>query len=494
MQRNALNKAAKDTLWALLGEQLGSEEPAKGKGLPAVPKDERYEAVHLAAATRRLDKAPAPKQVAEDYEETVPEEVPGHVYSEVRRLRCLGLAGTSGKKEFLLTDGDLKAIPHLDKSRGALGTSHLYRLADLVAAARAKHGSVAGMEAAGRAKADKAEQRKQSAADAAEARRQELVDALAPLGAQLSATMLKVGPVAVFLKGGKAAPPKTRLLPFLQLADWAEKHAGYAGIRKEVVTSESRFQGFKVCFREESEGGYFGDYYGKALQAQEDLDDREEEDCVRLACQVWAKGQGGLAAALGHPAMPAEGTPLRAAVEAVLRQRIETSIPDDAGYGYWGDDEEVYVEDQGEASASSPADLAALQPWLRPRLRWLAGSLGQFEGSWLAEACLQPFNPPQGAEPDGAAGGSGGGGGTAGAYKAVFLIGLEEKQASSSLFQPGAGGSAGPSRRSSPPNDQVQSLGASLSGKLGSWQQRKEVMEVTLSLLKPGELPAWVAA
>lgn len=47
----------------------------------------------------------------------MPEEVPGHVYSELRRLRCLALAGTNAKKEFLLTDGDLRAIPHVDKTR-----------------------------------------------------------------------------------------------------------------------------------------------------------------------------------------------------------------------------------------------------------------------------------------------------------------------------------------------------------------------------------------
>ena len=58
--------------------------------------------------------------------------------------------------------------------------------------------------------------------------------------------------------------------------------------------------------------------------------------------QDWANSQGGLVAALAHPAMPAAGTPLRAAVEAALRQQIETGIPYDAGFDDWFEDEEVY--------------------------------------------------------------------------------------------------------------------------------------------------------
>jgi hypothetical protein len=69
--------------------------------------------------------------------------------------------------------------------RGALGTAHVYPLADLLAAARAKHGSVHGMAAEGRAKAARAEQRRRGVQDAAARRRQALQEALAPLGAEL---------------------------------------------------------------------------------------------------------------------------------------------------------------------------------------------------------------------------------------------------------------------------------------------------------------------
>ena len=47
----------------------------------------------------------------------VPSEVPGHVFHECLRLSCLGTAGSNAKKEFQLTDGDLKSVPHIDKSR-----------------------------------------------------------------------------------------------------------------------------------------------------------------------------------------------------------------------------------------------------------------------------------------------------------------------------------------------------------------------------------------
>ena len=67
-----------------------------------------------------------------------------------------------------------------------------------------------------------------------------------------------------------------------------------------------------------------------------------------IPVQEWANSQGGLVAALAHPAMPAAGTPLRAAVEAALRQRIDTSIPHDAGY--WFEDEDEYAEDPGEGT------------------------------------------------------------------------------------------------------------------------------------------------
>jgi hypothetical protein len=61
--------------------------------------------------------------------------------------------------------------------RGALGTAHIYRLSDLLGAARAKYGSLAGMAAHGQAKAQQAQQRKQSKQEAAAERREALEQA-----------------------------------------------------------------------------------------------------------------------------------------------------------------------------------------------------------------------------------------------------------------------------------------------------------------------------
>lgn len=44
----------------------------------------------------------------------------------------------------------------------------------------------------------------------------------------------------------------------------------------------------QVCFRDEGEGGYFHDYWGRAEKAAQQLGDSEEDDCMRLACQVRA--------------------------------------------------------------------------------------------------------------------------------------------------------------------------------------------------------------
>lgn len=171
--------------------------------------------------------------------------MPEHIYSECCRLRCLGTAVTNAKAAFVLTDGDLRGLPRVDKSRwvggwgeqwrgqqawlgapmvlqiwhrlhstaicafvscaphlrfrrcrdhrrpalrcrGALGTAHIYRLVDLLAAAQRKHGGVEGMVALVREKAGKSQQRKRSMQDAAAARRQALAAALAELGSTLT--------------------------------------------------------------------------------------------------------------------------------------------------------------------------------------------------------------------------------------------------------------------------------------------------------------------
>lgn len=64
--------------------------------------------------------------------------------------------------------------PH---NRGSLGTAHVHPLAALVRAGQAKHGSMAGMAAAGREKEAKKERAAASKREAAEARRAALAEA-----------------------------------------------------------------------------------------------------------------------------------------------------------------------------------------------------------------------------------------------------------------------------------------------------------------------------
>ena len=42
----------------------------------------------------------------------------------------------------------------------------------------------------------------------------------------------------------------------------------------------------QVCFREEREQSYYIDYFTRAEEAANTITDSEEDDCVRLACQV----------------------------------------------------------------------------------------------------------------------------------------------------------------------------------------------------------------
>jgi hypothetical protein len=69
--------------------------------------------------------------------------------------------------------------------RGSCGTAHLYALADLIAAARAKHGSAAGLEAARAARVQGAQQRKAAAVELGTKREQELQEALEPFNVTL---------------------------------------------------------------------------------------------------------------------------------------------------------------------------------------------------------------------------------------------------------------------------------------------------------------------
>jgi len=61
----------------------------------------------------------------------------------------------------------------------------VYRLLDLLLAARRKHGSVAGMAAANQACVQAAAARKQGKQAAAQGRQEQLKEALAPLGVTL---------------------------------------------------------------------------------------------------------------------------------------------------------------------------------------------------------------------------------------------------------------------------------------------------------------------
>ena len=59
---------------------------------------------------------PRPPACALPCQQEVPAEVPQHIFSEVLRLRCLGTAASNAKKEFGLTDRELRDMPHVEKS------------------------------------------------------------------------------------------------------------------------------------------------------------------------------------------------------------------------------------------------------------------------------------------------------------------------------------------------------------------------------------------
>ncbi|PRW44489.1 small GTP-binding [Chlorella sorokiniana] len=420
MTSRALSTLAKGTLWGLLGDEYPEEGATTAKSLATVPKQDHWEACFIDSRTRKLKEYTAAKTLARQYEEEVPKEVPAHIFGEVARLRCLGLAASNAKNEFQLTDKELRRVERVDKSRGSMGTAHIHALTALVRTAQAKHGSLEGMAAVVREKAAKRERAAASKQEAAAARRQALA---AAAGLEdISADVADVGYIASYLRtpNAKGGPTQQQLVPFVQLADWAVRHAGLAGLRQEIKTSEARFMMFKVMFRDEYDGGYFNNYFAKAHQAASQLNDDEEEDCIRLACQQWAQWHGGVRAALTQPEVPQEG-PLRDALAAVLRQRPPTSIAFDLGWDMMDDDQLVDMGEgppesqpgaygagsatffgdfshfiQVELGARSEEALDALQAQARTTLPLLAQVTGSPSGAVWAEACLVAFDAPEG--------------------------------------------------------------------------------------------------
>ncbi|KAI7837620.1 hypothetical protein COHA_008546 [Chlorella ohadii] len=393
MTSRALSTMAKGTLWRLLGEKYPEEGTTTAKTLAA----NRWEARHISSNTRKLKDYTPAKTLARQYAEEVPDEVPAHIFGEVARLRCLGLAATNAKKEFQLTDKDLRGVERVDKS---------------------------------------------------------------------SADVAAIGCVSQYLRtpNAKNTPSQQQLVPFVHLADWAARNAGLPSLRKEVTQSEMRFLSFKIQFREEEDDyGYFGGgYYGKAMQAAAELDDWEEDDCIRLACQSWARRHGGFRAALTHPQAPPEG-PLRDALAAVLRQGMASTVAYDAGLDdhqlpfEWDDDWEAGDDDstadvygagtaaffsdfshfiQVELSARSGDALDVLQARVRPNLPRLAAYTGRPADSLRAEACLVAFEAPAGADGAGPAGGA--------ADKTGAEAAQQEQGAAEQLEQGAAGEAAGP--------------------------------------------------
>lgn len=506
----ALSQLAKERLWGWLGELYSVDEAAaagrsRNLGISFIPKAEWYENEHLETRTRKIEKVPAPKAIAEAYEQEVPEEVPSHIYAEFVRLRCLSIAASNAKTEYHLAKSELDGIAHEDKSRGSLGTVHLYRLVDVIGAGRRKHGSVEGMVAYAAEKAQAAIQRKAAAAEKADTRRQALVAALQPLGITLSNAMCKVPRVGQQLKSGKASALPV-LLPYLQLLDWCQKHTGWSGIRSEVTRSESRWMSYKVSFRDEDEGGYFGnDFYGKADKATASLSEWEEDDCVRLACQEWAAARGGMWLALGQPEVPGEG-PLRDAIALAMRQKVLTSVPDDSGrWDYSGEGIEAWHEedmDMGEeeglppaggqavdiqaffqrhttfllveCTAASNADLAAWETWAAKAVARAAHGTH----SVMSEPCPHAFRPPPGVP------------GTP--HRSLIYVGVANKLEPVSL----ATGEAYGNRWAGDANQELKSginaTASRIKHKLERWAQAPRGLVVGYKSVSSSKLPAWV--
>jgi hypothetical protein len=77
---------------------------------------------HSPAFFRRAPPAATPTHAhAPSSFQHAPKWVPQHVYAECERLRRMGTAATNAKAVLLLTDGELRELPHFEKDRWVAG-------------------------------------------------------------------------------------------------------------------------------------------------------------------------------------------------------------------------------------------------------------------------------------------------------------------------------------------------------------------------------------
>ncbi|GAB4824079.1 hypothetical protein N2152v2_011125 [Parachlorella kessleri] len=298
------------------------EEPTRDPGgdegftitIRRIHRDDRYEYKHgIADKICELKPEPNSHVLDKRYAEGAPDWVPLNVYKEVVHLNCLGMSEGYAEEVFYMDTSDLGQMKP-DSS-------------DLLAAARAKHGSVEGLTAAALRWA-------QREAELAVERPQVLDRALKERGVELSDSMRQLEPVSHYLAvGERHGCSLDDLATYLHLLDWAAKHTPYTEVRQHVVSSPRRRYWARMHWRgDDEDDDYTWDgHLAAADKVAAELVQQEEDDCIRLALQDWADCLGGTHAALAHPSVPKEG-PLRQRIATALSQQLLTSVRADYGY------------------------------------------------------------------------------------------------------------------------------------------------------------------
>ncbi|KAF8056475.1 Ranbp10 [Scenedesmus sp. PABB004] len=253
-----------------------------------------------------------------------PPEVQHGLFNELTQLDIDRVTAGTAKKHFRLSEGDLALLPCTEKKWGKNKTalSRRYPLAVVMLAARAKHGSVTGMQAAAAAA-------KAARGGSAERRKEALAAGLAKLGFSLTDALAGISVVDRHIRGVKGSITEPQeMLRTVQLMAWAAKHAEYLNVRESMLDSEVRTSDM---YNHYNQAYLKSDYNLWALPEMKMdimagvLTLEEELACLHVACQAWAHMRGGSEQALQRRSVPSRGS-LRDSIAAALAAQVSDKL------------------------------------------------------------------------------------------------------------------------------------------------------------------------
>ncbi|KAF8056474.1 PCYOX1 [Scenedesmus sp. PABB004] len=322
----AFARVVKERMWRALADKYADDEWRDGVNPP--PHD--YWWRHEHGCVRRLlvdvpkSRLPNGSAGRRFREQAQPPEIHGALFDELSELDICRVTAGAAKKHFRLSERDLALLPCTEKKWGKNKTalSRRYPLAAVMLAARAKHGSVAGMQAA-------AAVAKAAHGGSAERRKEALAAGLAKLGFSLTDALAGITVVDRHIRGVKGSITEPQeMLRTVQLMAWAAKHAEYLNVRQAMLDSETRTNDMYNHYNQ----AYLKSDYNLWAMPDIRMDDmagvltlEEELACLHVACQAWAHMRGGSEQALQWRSVPSSGS-LRDSIVAALAVQVNDKL------------------------------------------------------------------------------------------------------------------------------------------------------------------------